>query len=83
MLRNTRKNEIHSISGPAESALLFSDEGMPLEIRAWAKVSVRAGLGARTAPDYPSELHLWVSRAGKRIAGYPPPKIRPRLQSRT
>lgn len=40
MLRNTRKNEIYSISvADGKRSLLFSDEGMQLEIRAWGTVS--------------------------------------------
>ena len=40
MLRNTRKNEIYSISvADGKHSLLFSDEGMHLEIRAWGTVS--------------------------------------------
>lgn len=40
MLRNTRKNEIYSISmADGKHSLLFSDEGMHLEIRAWGSVS--------------------------------------------
>ncbi len=40
MLRNTRKNEIYSVSvADGKRSLLFSDEGMHLEIRAWGSVS--------------------------------------------
>jgi hypothetical protein len=40
MLRNTRKNEIFSVSvADGKRSLLFSDEGMHVEIRAWGSVS--------------------------------------------
>jgi len=40
MLRNTRKNELHSVSlKDGKRSLLFSDEGMDLEIRAAGSVS--------------------------------------------
>lgn len=40
MLRNSRKNEIYSVSvADGKRSLLFSDEGMDLEIAAWGSVS--------------------------------------------
>lgn len=40
MLRNSRKNEIYSVSvADGKRSLLFSDEGMNLEIAAWGSVS--------------------------------------------
>jgi hypothetical protein len=40
MLRNTRKNEIYSVSlADGKRSLLFSDDNMHLEIRAWGSVS--------------------------------------------
>lgn len=40
LLRNTRKNEIYSVSmADGKRSLLFSDEGMHLEIRAWGSAS--------------------------------------------
>jgi hypothetical protein len=43
LLRNTRENEIYSISIPdGKRSLLFNDAGMRLEIRAWGSVSSTA-----------------------------------------